>query len=125
MLRFIYLFIFTFFLLGNSKAQQVTSTDVIQDKVIFYLPNATKAQLDNLTLEFEKYSQIKSAVYVPGIHHCLLMEVRPDNNLKFFSDAMKIVIMHIPMNEIILKTPSAYAEIYGKGNDGSYVTIKK
>lgn len=125
MLRSFLVIFFVMFFFAPVVSQQISSGDLIQDKVILYLPNATKSQLDNVAAELEKHPQIKNAVYVPGVHHCLLMEIRPDNNIKFFGDAMKIVTMHIPVNEIILKTPSAYAEIYGKGNDGSYVTLKK
>ena len=125
MIRLFFISLFMIFSLSSIKAQQVSPTDVIQNNVILFLPNATKGQLDNLSFEFEKYHQIKKAVYVPGNHKCLAIETKPDNNIRFYSDIIKIVSAHIPLSEIKLKTPEAYTEIYGKGDNNTFITVKK
>lgn len=124
MLRVFLITVFTGIFFCNADAQEISSSDRIQEKVILYLPTATKAQLDNLADEFTKHKQIKKAVYVPGEHKCLLIDVKPDNEIIFYSDIMKIVCSQIPLKDMVLKTPSAYNEIYGKGDNGAFTTLK-
>lgn len=126
MKRIITLFclLFTFF---GLNAQEVSPTDKIIDKVVLYLPNHTKSQLDNLATNFATIPQITKAVFVKEKHNCLLIDVQPDNAIQFYSDIIKLVSMQFPLNEIKLKTPAAYTEIFGKGDNGNtikFTTIK-
>lgn len=125
MFRIILIAFFAVILSGNSYSQVMSPSDAIVDKVVLYIPNASKAQLDNLAIEFGNYTQIKKAYYVANQHNCLLMDVKPDNNIRFYGDLMKIVSLQIPLPEMILKTPLAYSEIYGKGDNDKIVTLKQ
>lgn len=124
MYRFFLIAFFAVIFSCNSYAQVMSTTDAIVDKVVLYIPAAGKAQLDNLAVEFEKYSQIKKAYFVAGQHNCLLIDMKPDNNLHFYGDIMKIVSLQIPLPDMILKTPLAYDEIYSKGDSVDLVTLK-
>lgn len=121
--------IFTFLMFSlfafASQAQEVTPNDRIQEKVILYLPNHTKAQLENLGEDFKKYRQIKTAVFVPNEHNCLLLDIKTDNEIQFYSDIIKIVSAQIPFSDIKLKTPAAYDQINGKGDNNSFIILKK
>lgn len=109
----------------TSKAQDVSPTDRIQDKVILYLPTYTKTQLDNLADVFKNVHQIKKAIFIPNQHNCLVMDVKPDKDIQFYSDIIKLVSAQFNLNDIKLKTPDAYDAINGKGDNGAFTTLKK
>jgi hypothetical protein len=124
MIRIISLFFFLSFVL-KANAQEITPNDRIQEKVILYLPNHTKAQLENLGEDLKKIRQIKTAVFAPSEHNCLLLDIKTDNEIQFYSDIIKIVSARIPFNEIKLKTPAAYDQINGKGDNNTFIILKK
>lgn len=123
MLKHVLIFIFCC-LFVFSKAQQIQSTDAIQNKAVIVLPSVSKAQLELLKTEFAKFKQIKKAVFVYKVHNCLLLEINPSNEIIFYSDLMKIISQHVALKDIILKESKAYDEIYSNDFEGNAFILK-
>lgn len=108
------------------KAQEIKPADLIPQKSVIVIPDISTTQLDALKNEFEKHQEIIAATYIYKNHNCLLVTMGNNNKLKFYGDLLKIiqVATNITSEKIFLKTPLAYEEIMGKGDDTNNFIVK-
>lgn len=86
------------------------------------MPNVTKAQLENLTIELEKHKQITKAVFVYKDHNCLLVDLKTANvnsQFQYFYDLVKVIGISCGQDNLALKDEEAYQEIMDSGIDGN------
>ncbi|MBP7808178.1 MAG: hypothetical protein KA163_02685 [Bacteroidia bacterium] len=107
---------------------QINPITPIETKAVIVMPDITKAQLENLTVELEKHKQITKAVYVYKDHNCLLVDLKAVNvnsEFQYFYDLVKVIGITCGGNEnLVIKDEEAYQEIMDSGIDGEAVTIK-
>ena len=116
-----------FFGLSFVAKTQTNLNTPIDVKAVVVMPNVTKAQLENLTVELEKHKQITKAVFVYKDHNCLLVELkaaRVNSEFQYFYDLVKVIGISCGQDNLALKDEEAYQEIMDSGIDGESVTIK-
>jgi hypothetical protein len=112
----------------NFVAKTQTNLNIpIDVKAVVVMPNVTKAQLENLTIELEKHKQITKAVFVYKDHNCLLVDLKTANvnsEFQYFYDLVKVIGISCGQDNLALKDEEAYQEIMDSGIDGETVIIK-
>lgn len=110
----------------NSNAQEINSGDLIPQKSVIVIPDISTTQLVALKNEFEKHQEIISATYIYKNHNCLLVTMGDNNVLKHYGDLLKIiqVATNITSQQMFLKTPLAFEEIMGMGDDSNNFIVK-
>src|SRR5258708_5623079 len=110
--RYLILFIFLGVLFTAKSQEAIPESDPLQTQAILVFPAPTSAQLNSLKIEFAKYPQILSAVYVFQNHNCLLINLANSNtNFTYYRELIKTMSSIINYTDIKIKTPSAYTVI--------------
>ncbi len=127
MIRSLILVLLCFTSLFSLAQTEPTSNDVVPTRIILILPSANITKINAVKTEFAKYTEIKNSVYVFQDHHALLIEFNGLSNatLKTYADVIKVLSVSFNANEIFIKVPTAYSQIYAdKDNDENTITLK-
>lgn len=117
-----------FFSCFVSRSQTILESDSLKSQAVFYVPEISVTQLNNIKAEFANYPEIQKAIYVYQTHNCIVVDISAEvahPRLVFYRDLMKIVVGFVGRDNVFIKTPAAYAEIMGSAaNDLSNFTLK-
>ena len=109
-----------------SKAQVAcpTEKDSLQGQIVFVLKGATTTQLNTIKTEFAKYPQITKATYVYTSINYLLVDLNMNLNnpsFTYYYQLIKVMCAALPIDKILIKTPSSYIDIVTKIDDSSFI----
>ena len=118
----IFFLVTTFF---SYAQQEPKPSDAIGDKVVIGFPEIQANQIDSIAKKVKAFPQIESAIFVKGIHNCLLLKFNNSfSNLATYYDLLKTVSPYYDVEKCYFKVDRAYAEILGMVKPKDYIIIK-
>lgn len=118
----VFFLVTTFF---SYAQQEPKPTDAIGDKVVIGFPEVQANQIDSITEKLKGFPQIESAIFVKGIHNCLLLKFNNSfSNFVTYYDLLKIVSPYYDVEKCYFKLDRAYAEILEMVKPKDYIIIK-
>jgi len=98
--------------------------DKIEDKVIIGFPSVNPEQLNQISTEFAKYSQIATAKFIAGNHNCMLITFTEGNNFTVYAEMLKVISQIYNVERCYFKPKTVFAEILNSVKEGSEFVVK-